>query len=286
MGIDINLSVSDKNNDKYNKFLDNLALLLTKYKYKFDKKHLKNIKRWYNEFDEIVFNNDKEINKYLKNIDDDSNIRSNIYNAFIKDVNINNIQFDACDNMKYNSNTIKKIYEEICLINQNKIKDIFFEEVFKLLVDYEGFLEISNVKNENTLTKIYELKVKNEEEKIFKNKLYKILLKQGYHVNNFDDICDFSKWLNNKYGNNINFMSKLKYYFNDIIDDDNKRYELFLSQRNISLSDNSTYYDFCGAKYSNEQLSKALLLAEKDENIFYIDFFKLCIEYNVFIHIC
>ncbi len=318
MGVNIILSMKKEDKEKKDEFLERLDSLLTKYKYKVssrnNQKLIADITCWYNDENELVYNNDKEINKYLGQIDDATNYRSSVYQDFIENVNINHIAFDVCDKMKYNSVTLKKIYEKIREINQNEsddqLKDILFEDVFHLCVEYEASLEIritteyemeeerlkeeiarggmDTVKREfpeNKVLKMYQLKVKSEDEKVFKNKLYKILMKYKYYVNQLSEIFDFSKWFHSKNGSNTYIMKKLKYYFDDMIDDDNKRVQLFLLHRNTPFNKHTTYYDHVGMGYGKEEISKALILAQEDKNTFYVKLFELLIEYDIIIEI-
>ena len=80
-------------------------------------------------------------------------------------------------------------------------------------------------------------------------------------------------------------MKKLKYYFDDMIDDDNKRVQLFLLHRNTPFNKHTTYYDHAGMGYGKEEISKALILAQEDKNTFYVKLFELLIEYDIIIEI-
>ncbi len=308
------LSMNNEIKDKKDEFISRLDNLLTKFKYKVSSRNdntssIGDISCWYNEAGNLVVLDKDELPKYFKNIDDATNYRSKAYDFHIENVNLNHIAFDVKSNMNYNNETIKKVYEKICLTNIDD-KNLLFEDTFKVMVDYNACLEIiisteveeeekriatekargaSNiVKNEyteNNVIKKYNIKVNEEKEREFKNKLYKTLMKHKHHVNNINDVCDFSKWLNDKYGNNISVMKSLKYYFDDIIDDDNVRLKLFLLHRNKSFDEITTFYEANGMGYDKDEIEFLYKNAEKEDNEFYKKLFKLFLEYDIIIKI-
>ncbi len=322
--VNILLSMKKEDQEKKDEFLDRLNYLLTKHKYHIsshknetsgkEEKLIGDITCWFNEAGELVYNNPKEIQKYFQDIDDATNYRSIAYQNFLERVHINHIAFDACDKMKYKSSTLQSVYEKICKINEEEsdpaFKDLLFQDIFKLCVDFSATLEIritteceveeerlkeererggvDLVKREfpeNKVIKIYELKVGDEEKKSFQRKLYQTLMKHKYYVNHISEVCDFTKWCNGKSGNNAFVVKKLKYYFDDIIDDDAKRVQLFLVHRNTPFSQITTYYENSGMGYTKDEIEKALVIAKEEKNAFYTKFFELLIEYDMIIEI-
>ena len=311
------LSMNHEIKDKKNEFLEQLHHLLKKYNYKVatrkESSLLGDLSCWYNEATNLVALDANELPKYFKNIDDATNYRSKAYNYHIENVNLNHISFDAKSNMKYNQETMKKVYEKICFNNATSDlheKNPLFEDAFKVMVDYNASLEIiitteaeeeekriamekargasHIVKNEypeNKVLKKYNIKVSDEKERQFRNKLYKTLMKHKHHVNSINEICDFSKWLNDKYGNNISVMKSLKYYFDDIIDDDNVRLQLFLLHRNKKFDEITTFYEADGMGYTKDEIEFLYENAQKDNNDFYKKLFKLFINYDIIIKI-
>lgn len=311
------LSMNHEIKDKRNEFLEQVHHLLKKYNYKVatrkESSLLGDLSCWYNECDNLVALDANELPKYFKNIDDATNYRSKAYNYHIENVNLNHISFDAKSGMKYNQETIKNVYEKICLNNATSDlyeKNPLFEDAFKVMVDYNASLEIMIttkveeeekriaaekargashiVKNEypeNKVLKKYNIKVSDEKEREFRNKLYKTLMKHKHHVKSINDICDFSKWLNDKYGHNISIMKSLKYYFDDIIDDDNVRLQLFLLHRNKKFDEITTFYESDGMGYTKDEIEFLYENAEKENNDFYKKLFKLFINYDIIIKI-
>jgi hypothetical protein len=110
-------------------------------------------------------------------------------------------------------------------------------------------------------------------------------MKYKYHINNMSEICDFSKWLSDKYGNNDYIMKSLKYYFDDIHDDDNIRLQLFLLHRNKSFDEITTFYESNGMGYDKEEIELLYQNAVKEEHTFYTKLFKLFLEYDIIIKI-
>ncbi len=317
------LSMNHEIKDKKNEFLEQVHHLLKKYNYKVASRKesslLGDLSCWYNEAGNLVALDPNELPKYFKNIDDATNYRSKAYNYHTENVNLNHISFDAKSGMKYKSETLKKVYEKICANNNDSEfneKNPLFEDVFKIIVDYEASLEImitteeeeeekrvasekargaSNIlKNEypeNRIIKKYNIQI-NDISKIreFKNKLYKTLMKHKHHVTSIHDITDFSKWLNDKYGNNISVMKNLKYYFDDIIDDDNVRLQLFLLHRNKKFDEITTFYESDGMGYTKDEIEFLYENVEKDKDSsntkeFYKKLFKLFINYDIIIKI-
>ncbi len=319
------LSMNNEIKDKKNEFLEQVHNLLKKYNYKVatrkESSLLGDLSCWYNEAGNLVALDSNELPKYFKNVDDATNYRSKAYNYHIENVNLNHIAFDAKSGMKYRDETLKKVYEKICANNNDSElneKNPLFEDVFKIIVDYKASLEIiisteqeeeekriatekargalNIVKNEfpeNRVIKKYNIKIENEsKERIreFKNKLYKTLMKHKHHVTSINDITDFSKWLNDKYGNNISVMKSLKYYFDDIIDDDNVRLQLFILHRNKKFDEITTFYESDGMGYTKDEIQFLYENVEKDKDSsntkeFYKKLFKLFINYDIIIKI-
>ncbi len=315
------LSMNNEIKDKKNEFLEQVHHLLKKYNYKVATRKetslLGDLSCWYNEAGNLVALDPNELPKYFKNIDDATNYRSKAYNYHIENVNLNHISFDAKNEMKYKAETLKKVYEKICTNNHDSEfneKNPLFEDVFKIIVDYEASLEIiitteqeeeekriafekargtvQIVKNEypeNRVIKKYNIKVENNEKiREFKNKLYKTLMKHKHHVNSINDITDFSKWLNDKYGNNITVMKSLKYYFDDILDDDNIRLQLFLLHRNKKFDEITSFYEANDMGYTKDEIQFLYENAEKEctkSSEFYKKLFKLFIHYDIIIKI-
>lgn len=308
--------------DKKNEFLEKIHHLLKKYNYKVatckESSLLGDLSCWYNEADNLMALDSNELPKYFKNIDDATNYRSKAYNYYIENVNLNHIVFDVKSGMKYNNDTMKKVYEKICLNNATSDlyeKNPLFEDAFKVMIDYNASLEIiitteqeeeekriyaekkrgiSNIiKNEypeNRVIKKYNIKVTQDKEREFKNKLYKTLMKHKHHVNSINNICDFSEWLNDKYGHNITVMKSLKYYFDYIIDDDNIRLQLFLLHRNKKFDEITTFYEADGMGYTKDEIQFLYENVEKEKddtknNEFYKKLFKLFINYDIIIKI-
>jgi hypothetical protein len=322
--VNILLSMKREDKEKKDEFLDRLNYLLTKHKYYVsshkneesgkEEKLIGDITCWFNQDGSLVYNNDKELKKYFQDIDDATNYRSHAYQNFIENVNINHIAFDACDKMKYKSSTLNTIYQKICKMNEEEtdlsLKDLLFQDVFQLCSDFSASLEINitteceieeeRIQNErsrggtdlakrefpeNKVIKIYRLCVSDENAKIFQRKLYQTLMKHKYYVNHISEVCDFTKWYSSKNATNVYVIKKLKYYFDDILDDDAKRAQLFLVHRNTPFHQITSYYEHNGMGYTKDEIEKALALAKKDENIFYTKLFELFIEYDMILEI-
>jgi hypothetical protein len=151
------LSMNNEIKDKKDEFMERLYSLLTKFNYKVSSRKNDNkdelligdMSCWYNEKGELAVLDKNELPKYFKNIDDATNYRMKAYNYHIENVNLNHIAFDVKNNMKYNNNTLKKVYEKICENNNNsneEEKNHFFEAIFKIIVDYNCNLEIIIIK--------------------------------------------------------------------------------------------------------------------------------------------
>lgn len=311
-----------KKEDEHKKdtFLRALAALLKKFEYSVSKRKNESgegefdltadITCWFTRDGKLVYTDPNEIGKYLKNVDDATNYRSNTYNNFISNVNINHIAFDASHGMKYN---LKRVYEKICKMDEDA-KDPLFEDVFKLCANYEGStltiritteseledervaMEISRGASkeecrrrefpENKVVKIYQLDVEKEENRReFQQKLYKILMKHKYYVNHISEVCDFSKWCSSKSGNNLYIMKQLKYYFDDMIDEEQKRIQLFLVHRNTPFCDFTRYDECAGMGYGKDEFIIAREVAGKEESTFYMKLFDLFIEYDIIMEI-
>ena len=312
------LSMNNEMKDKKNEFLEQVHNLLKKYNYKVatrkESSLLGDLSCWYNESGNSIALDANELPKYFKNIDDATNYRSKAYNYHIENVNLNHISFDAKSDMKYGAETLKKVYEKICINNSTSDiheKNPLFEDAFKVMVDYNASLEImitteveeeekriaaeklrkaidivKNEYRENRVIKKYNIKISEDKEREFKNKLYKTLMKHKHHVTSINDICDFSKWLNDKYGNNMNVMKSLKYYFDDMIDDDNVRLQLFLLHRNKKFDEITTFYESDGMGYTKDEIQFLYENTEKENNSeFYKKLFKLFINYDIIIKI-
>ena len=316
------LSMKKEDREKREELLSRLDSLLHKYKYYVsthkdeekgtEEKLIGDLTCWYNQEGKLIYNT--ELEHFFKNIDDATHYRSCAYENFVSNVNINHIAFDALHKMKYSSDTLEKVYQKIRVLNteecERELKDMLFEEVFALCVQYEALLEIhitteqeveeARVREEkkrggtevvkrdfpeNRVIKEYCLCVKEESERAFKHKLYQLLMKHKYFVNHISEVCDFSKWCSAKSGNNTYIMKKLKYYFDDMVDVESKRIQLFLVHRNTPFSEITKYYESSGMGYTSDEIRKALEIAKEEEKNFYIKLFELMLEYDMILEV-
>jgi hypothetical protein len=146
----------------------------------------------------------------------------------------------------------------------------------------------------NPVVKIYKIGFGGEEEatenkvQTIKRMLYRTLMKNKYHVDHIDDVLDFSKWKGQN-GTNSLVMKTLKYYFDNMVDDDMIRFKYYLVHTNKSMDDITSFYESDGMWYDQEQIEMMLANAEKKPesrvNRFYTKLFKLFIEYKIIIKI-
>ncbi len=322
------LSMHNEKKEKKDEFMERLHNLLEKYKYKVSSRKNEETNKeeilygdlscWYNSSGKLVALENDELPFYFKNVDDATYYRSKAFDYHIENVNLNHVCFDVKNNMKYNSNIIKQVYEKICKNNQSSDemieKNIFFEDAFKVLAEYNASLEIiitteeeeeskyiakelargaivkpkeKDEKRENKVLKLYKINVNEEKENVCKKELYKVLLKHKYHVTKMEDVFNFAKWYNKNESNSF-IMKTLKYYFDDMIDDDKIRVTLFLLHRNKTMDDITKFYESDGMGYGKEEFIQCLENAEKSkyENAnFYNKLFKLFIEYDIILKI-
>lgn len=124
--------------------------------------------------------------------------------------------------------------------------------------------------------------------KEIQRRLYRALMKNKYHVDHIDDVLDFSKWKGQN-GTNSLVMKTLKYYFDNMVDDDMIRFKYYLVHTNKTMDDITSFYESDGMWYDQEQIEMMLVNAEKKPesrvNRFYTKLFKLFIEYKIIIKI-
>jgi hypothetical protein len=122
-----------------------------------------------------------------------------------------------------------------------------------------------------------------------KRMLYRTLMKHKYHVDHMDDTLDFSKWKGPN-GTNSAVMKTLKYYFDNMVDDDMIRFKYYLVHTNRTMDDITSFYESDGMWYDQEQIEMMVANSEKigsDSlvNRFYTKLFKLFLEYKIIIKI-
>ena len=267
---------------------------------------------------------------YFKGVDDMTNYRGRAFNNHLDNVNINHVAFDLMNGMKYKNETLKKVYEKICAVNRMEMdggethlwKNQLFEDAFKVITENGGHLEIVVTTEEdlekerekvekkrgagatyqrperpegwvNPVVKIYKIGFGNEDslEKIdtIQRMLYRALMKNKYHVDHRNETLDFSKWKGPN-GTNSAVMKTLKYYFDDMVDDDLVRFKYYLVHTNRTMDDITSFYESDGMWYDQEQIEMMLTNAEKvgpdsKMNRFYTNLFKLFLEYKIIIKI-
>lgn len=271
---------------------------------------------------------------YFKGVDDMTNYRGRAFNNHLDNVNINHVAFDLMNGMKYKNETLKKVYEKICTVNRMEMegdethlwKNQLFEDAFKVITENGGNLEIvvtteDDLEKErekaekkrgagstyqrperpegwvNPVVKIYKIGFDQyaTDDKIdtIQRMLYRALMKNKYHVDHRDETLDFSKWKGPN-GTNSTVMKTLKYYFDDMVDDDLIRFKYYLVHTNRTMDDITSFYESDGMWYDQEQIEMMLANAEKERekvkpdsqvNLFYTQLFNLFLEYKIIIKI-
>jgi len=287
------LSMKNENREKESEFMGRLEALMKKYKYyvstrKEDEREIAlygDMSCWYNKEGQLVYLT--ELPKLFENVDDSTGYRSHNYLRYLEELNLNYITFDVKNGMKYKSETLRKVYEKIVRIHAEctdaEEKNLMLEEAFAKIVEYEGSLEIFVREENGVISKSYKIHSAREEE--LKRLLYRILLKHKYHVDNIASVLDFTKWHSNKTGNSSLLAKTLKYYFDDIVDDDAVRLQLFLHQRNKKMNDIVPFYQNPGMGYDEIAIAKVLENARSVDNKFYQKLFQLMLDYQVIISI-
>ncbi len=263
---------------------------------------------------------------YFKGVDDMTNYRGRAFNNHLDNININHVAFDLMNGMKYKNETLKKVYEKIRAVNASEEdhlwKNQLFEDAFKVITENGGHLEIvvtteDDLEKErekaerkrgagatyqrperpegwvNPVVKIYKIgfdaEASDDKVDTIQRMLYRALMKNKYHVDHRDETLDFSKWKGPN-GTNSAVMKTLKYYFDDMVDDDLIRFKYYLVHTNRTMDDITSFYESDGMWYDQEQIEMMLANAEKigsdsRVNRFYTKLFKLFLEYKIIIKI-